>query len=153
MARSIHTSSLCPLAAGAYDDDDNDVHEAAAVYTEDDYIATATSQYKALISDMSKGTVKVTPHFKANPGRFWLWLKKTVPDRYNVLTEVMLMWMSFPITTATIERWFSALTLLALDKRRGSLSSKHALCDLEFCILGTDLDGLLVDRVRAALKR
>jgi len=61
----------------------------------------------------------------ADPRLFWLRMRAL--KKWKNLTTVMLLWLSAPISTASLERAFSFLTQVRNDLSRRSLTREHVL--------------------------
>ena len=86
---------------------------------------------------------KVTPADQQKPALFWIRTRPFWPD----LSELMIYWLTVPVSTAGLERGFSFQTLIDQDTRRRRLGAAHLrddmLCHLFRDFLETSLEKAL----------
>jgi hypothetical protein len=75
----------------------------------------------------------VTPADRAEPARYWLRTRKA----HSLLSELILYWLTCPISTAYVERAFSSMTIM--DSLTGATawwrrpSASSSCCDCTAC--------------------
>jgi hypothetical protein len=93
-------------AAAADDDDDDDSHLDAGL------LATLQVEWSRFKAFATKGVIgeprTVTAEDKKLPARYWI---RTRPF-WRDLSELMLLWLTTPISTACVERGFSFMTMM-----------------------------------------
>lgn len=102
-------------------DDDELPHKAS-------FIAEAVRQWEAMKA-IHLGTAahdcQPTAAEVADPRLFWIRMRAL--KRFKNLTTVMLLWLSAPISTSSLERAFSFLTQVRNDLSRHRLTREHVL--------------------------
>lgn len=89
--------------------------------------------------------VPVKDDDKKDVATFWVRARNKWPD----LAELMLFWLTFPISTSDVERGFSFQTMIDQDTRRRCLKPAQLRCDL----LAHIYKDTLLERANAALNR
>ena len=95
-------------AAAAENNDDDDSHLDAGL------LATLQVEWSRFKAFAAKGDLRtVTAEDKKLPARYWIRTRPFWPD----LSELMLLWLTTPISTACVERGFSFMTMMDSNTR------------------------------------
>ena len=103
-------TSAAAAAAAACDDDDSHLDAALKPALKLQWVAFKL----AVVAATSDDPRTVTLEDRESPARYWIRTRAFWPD----LSELMLLWLTTPISTACVERGFSFLTMMDSNARR-----------------------------------
>ena len=105
-------------------------------------------EFKKLVTGHALWPQRPTTAETALPGRFWLRMKQG--GKWPQLTATMLFWLSAPISTASLERSFSFLTMLTKELRRGAMTPETAISNMYLRMHREDVETGLRTALRAS---
>ena len=96
------------------------------------------------VKKAGKAAKAITKGDKKCPAKYWLRTRKEWPD----LAEVMLFWLTTPISTACLERGFSFMTQMDSNARRRRMKEPSFRADFMAHLLRPHIRSQLLDAVR-----